>query len=177
MMNQVLFLDIDGVMLTPMYSHFLELREKEFGIPASDEFNYFLDPYPVHLLRTLAREMPLNIVITSQWRIAHDLSEWRQLWQQRQYPGKIVGVTPRLEIYQRSKEIEVYVQEHHIRYYAIVDDLPREAFSEEQQAHFVPCNPKTGFDEAACQRCRELLTEDMDEELQRLLDALRNDEE
>jgi len=87
----------------------------------------------MHNLRRIIKQTKADIVISSSWRI-DGLNKLRWLWQERKYPGEIVGLTPRcseaaeyfgikyFDEVDRGHEIEMYIRENKIRNYVILDD-------------------------------------------------------
>ena len=122
----ILFLDIDGVLVTSRYWNELRLA----GRPARDESgDHVFDPACVEILRQIILRYNFDIVISSTWRMGG--YDWMlELWARRNLPGKIVGCTPVMDmkkgsIYvpsRRGEEIFDYCQKNDVDRYIIIDD-------------------------------------------------------
>jgi hypothetical protein len=80
-MLKVIFLDFDGVLVTPTSS----FRRSRTGIAA--------DPDAVHALNYLVAESGASLVITSTWRLEYSLAELSDLLRSWQIHADIIGVT------------------------------------------------------------------------------------
>lgn len=93
-LQRYLFLDIDGVLNTILYSNYLiDHNEDEV-----DEDGALFDPEAVNNLASIVENVPdLKIIISSTWRLKG--WEWmNRLWMNRQLPGAIYSFTPVLEV-------------------------------------------------------------------------------
>lgn len=93
MIEQYLFLDIDGVLNTIRYSNYLIDNDED----DTDEDGALFDPEAVEKLAHIIKTIPdVKIIISSTWRFKG--WEWiNHLWEKRQMPGKIYSITPALE--------------------------------------------------------------------------------
>lgn len=87
-----LFLDLDGVLNTMDYSD----RLIENGLSDTDEDGAIFDPNAIEQLRAIIEGAHPKIILSSTWRFKG--KDWiKQLWQKRNLPGEIYGLTPALE--------------------------------------------------------------------------------
>ena len=150
-MKKVLFLDIDGVLNTCWWDRKTPV----------DKYGYAFDPNAVANLRRIVEETGASIVISSSWKCM-GLSQMEEMWDVRNLPGKIVGITPNsvsdellvnadidsIELFHiRGEEIKEWLTRHgkHVSHYVIIDDMDN--MLPEQQAHFVHTNPEVGITE------------------------------
>ena len=150
-MKKVLFLDIDGVLNTCWWDRKTPV----------DKYGYAFDPNAVANLRRIVEETGASIVISSSWKCM-GLSQMEEMWDVRNLPGKIIGITPNsvsdellvnadidsIELFHiRGEEIKEWLTRHgkHVSHYVIIDDMDN--MLPEQQAHFVHTNPEVGITE------------------------------
>ena len=95
---RVIFLDIDGVMVSTDYIN----RQSKNGHPRpGDDF----DPRTVRRLNAICDKTGAKIVITSTWRIGLSLKELKnKLLYQGVPPSKVIGMVPVVERPPNSKE-------------------------------------------------------------------------
>lgn len=154
-MNKVIFLDIDGVLNTKwLYT------QMDKNTPR-DKYGYAFDPNAVANLKRIIDETGAEIVISSSWK-SFGLTELIDMWQERNLPGLIIGITPNsvsdelllhadldnMEIFHiRGEEIKEWLLRHgkEVSNYVIIDDVDN--MLPEQQNHFVQTNPETGITE------------------------------
>lgn len=86
-----LFLDIDGVLNTGQYSKYLT----EHNLTDFDENGTILDPNAVEKLRYIIESTHADIIISSTWRY-DGFNKMQKLWDDRNLPGKLVGITPHI---------------------------------------------------------------------------------
>lgn len=104
-MKKIIFLDIDGVLNV---------------IPQGrDEYGDIYHPEFVENLRWIIEQTGAEIVLSTSGRFDDDMLE---KWFVRDYPGKIVGITPHIAICQRGKEIQKWLDENPVDTYCIIDD-------------------------------------------------------
>lgn len=130
---KVIFLDFDGVLnVIP---------------PDHDEFGGLFHPEFVTNLARIIDETEAKLVISSTWRHM-GLERLHKMWEQRGYPGEIIGITPDLwrrvvdeeyhERLQRGDEIQVVINLHpEIEHYVILDD--DQDMLKSQLGNFVCC--------------------------------------
>lgn len=128
---KVCFLDIDGVLNVIPKGH--------------DRFGGTFHPHLVENLKTIIEATQTKIVISSTWRHS-GLKIMQEIWQERNLPGEVVGVTIDLGMHQddegfwqsekRGDEIKQYLNIHpEISSYVIIDDDTD--MLEEQLGNFV----------------------------------------
>jgi hypothetical protein len=136
MMN-VLFLDIDGVLVTSR-----QLIKND-----DDRENY--DPESVKHLNELIEMTEAKIVISSNWRKHKTLKELRDIFETNGIVGEIVGITPSYKelTTMRGTEIQAYIDsvkgtEFEVENFAIFDDEENMLHLER---HYIQTNPKVGI--------------------------------
>lgn len=104
-----------------------------------DKYGYAFDPKAVANLRRIVEETGAIIVISSSWKCM-GLSQMEEMWDVRNLPGKIVGITPNsvsdellvnadidsIELFHiRGEEIKEWLTRHgkHVSHYVIIDDM------------------------------------------------------
>lgn len=154
-MRKVVFLDIDGVLNTKWW-----YTQMDRNTPR-DKYGYAFDPKAVANLRKVVDETGAGIVISSSWKCM-GLSQMEDMWDERNLPGKVVGITPNsvsdellvdtdidsMELFHiRGEEIKEWLTKHgkHVSHYVIIDDMDN--MLPEQQSHFVQTNPEVGITE------------------------------
>lgn len=154
-MHKVIFLDIDGVLNTKWW-----YTQMDRNTP-KDKYGYAFDPKAVANLRRIVEETGAIIVISSSWKCM-GLSQMEEMWDVRNLPGKIVGITPNsvsdellvnadidsIELFHiRGEEIKEWLTRHgkHVSHYVIIDDMDN--MLPEQQSIFVQTNPEVGITE------------------------------
>ena len=154
-MRKVVFLDIDGVLNTKWW-----YTQMDRNTPR-DKYGYAFDPKAVANLRKVVDETEAGIVISSSWKCM-GLSQMEDMWDERNLPGKVVGITPNsvsdellvdtdidsMELFHiRGEEIKEWLTKHgkHVSHYVIIDDMDK--MLPEQQSHFVQTNSEVGITE------------------------------
>lgn len=99
--NRVIFLDFDGVLVPDNGTW--EWRRDRYG----REFH----PECVNNLKEIIDATDAKIVITSSWRGYLSLWQLIRMWNARNMPGEIVGVTKQISIY-RGIEIDEWISKH-----------------------------------------------------------------
>jgi hypothetical protein len=138
---KVLFLDIDGVLVT-------RNAWAKFG-PIRDMFGHIFDPDAVAQLKRVIDETRARIVVSSSWKCvpgSNGLAEMRMLWASRSLPGDVFSVTPNVSSDERGEEIDMWLRtnEEPIEQFAIVDDDVM-GITNFQMSHFVKTNFKDGL--------------------------------
>lgn len=129
---KVLFLDIDGVLLSTRSC----IAQGGPVDPRTPTDPAKLDRVALGLVRKLCFETGAQIVVSSTWRERHAASELEQL-----LDLEILDVTPQLSGQCRGEEVSAWLCAHpNVEKYAILDD--QDDFLEHQQAVFV----QTDFD-------------------------------
>lgn len=92
---KIIFLDIDGVLNVNRRQH--------------DQYGQLFHPEFVDNLKFIVDNTLAKIVISSTWRLS-GIEVMREMWQIRNLPGEIIGVTGRHETGIRGIEIEQYLE-------------------------------------------------------------------
>ena len=151
----ILFLDFDGVMVTDRY----QAQLTDTNCPLRDDYGAKFDPVCVENLRRIIDSTDAGIVITSTWKMDMGLDGIQQMWDVRQLPGKVIGVTPDIDPIHRGNEVQAWLDANPgaVRY-AIIDDTPfLNFFNEEQLPHLFRVDERTGLDEKTVTKVIELL--------------------
>lgn len=106
-LDKIIFLDIDGVL-----NVYCQGRDK-YGCLFHKHFE---DNLKYIIMKTNAK-----IIISSSWRTA-GLEKMRSMWHDRKLPGEIIDITPYDESRHRGKEIQMWLNNHSILKYVIIDD-------------------------------------------------------
>ena len=152
---KILFLDFDGVMVTDRYQAQLTATNS----PLRDEYGAQFDPVCVKNLRHIIDATDAGIVVTSTWKMDMGLDGIQKMWDARQIPGKVIGVTPDIDPIHRGDEIQAWLDANQgaVRY-VIIDDTPfLDFFREEQLPHLFKVDERTGLDEKTVTKVIELL--------------------
>lgn len=150
-----IFLDFDGVMVTDKNQAQLMATNS----PLRDEYGAQFDPVCVENLRRIIDATGADIVVTSTWKMERGLDGMQRMWDARDLPGKVIGVTPDIDPIHRGEEIQAWLDANQgtVRY-AIIDDCPiLDFFREEQLPHLFKVDERTGLDEKTVTRVIELL--------------------
>ena len=106
-MDKVIFLDIDGVLNVIGQGH--------------DEFGQLFHKHFEDNLRWIIEQTGAKIVISSSWRVI-GLKRIKQMWEQRNLAGEIIGITSYMEERHRGKEIQQWLNKNKVHTYVIIDD-------------------------------------------------------
>lgn len=164
-MNKVIFLDIDGVLNTNRWYTQMETNTPQ------DKYGYAFDPKAVTNLKRIVAETGADIVISSSWKCM-GLSQMEDMWEDRNLPGKIIGITPNsisdemllnadidsIELFHiRGEEIKEWLTKYgkQVSNYAIIDDMDN--MLSEQESRFVHTNPENGITEEDALKTIEIL--------------------
>ena len=151
---KMIFLDFDGVMVTDRY----QAQLTAINSPLRDEYGAKFDPVCVENLRRIIDSTDADIVVISTWKMEMGLDGIQKMWDARQLPGKVIGVTPDIDPIHRGDEIQAWLDANPgaVRY-AIIDDTPfLDFFNEEQLPHLFKVDERTGLDEKTAIRVIEL---------------------
>lgn len=154
-MKKIIFLDFDGVMVTDRYQEQLMTS----GSPLRDEHGVKFDPVCIKNLRQIIDNTDAEIVVISTWKMEMGLNGIRKMWSDRDLPGKVIGITPDIDILHRGNEIKTWLgkQTGTVRY-AIIDDCPiLDFFRKEQLPFLFKVDERTGLDEETADRIIEHL--------------------
>ena len=152
-MKKIIFLDIDGVLNTQLWYTQMDRNT------TIDKYGYAFDPNAVANLKRIVEETGADIVISSSWKCM-GLTQMEDMWNDRNLPGRIVGITPNsvsdelllhadidsMELFHiRGEEIKEWLSKHgkRVSNYVIIDDMDN--MLPEQQSHFVQTNPEVGI--------------------------------
>ncbi len=149
-MRKIIFLDFDGVMVTEKY---LEQLMAD-GYSIEDDYGSFFDSNCVKNLKEIIDFTDAGIVVTSTWKMNMGLDGIQAMWETRNLPGKVVGITPDIDPVHRGDEIAAWLatQTGAVRY-AIIDDCPiLDFFNEDQLPHLFKVDEMTGLDEETAKK-------------------------
>ena len=149
-MKKIIFLDIDGVLVTDRG----QKSQLATNGTLRDEHGALFDPLSVESLRQIIDSTDAEIVVTSTWKMEMGLEGIRQMWFDRDLPGKVVGVTPDIDPIHRGDEIAAWLDTcgEDCRY-AIIDDTPfTDFFREEQHKYLFKVDERIGIDEETVKR-------------------------
>lgn len=152
---KIIFLDFDGVMVTDRY----QAQLTDSNCPLRDDYGAKFDPVCVENLRLIIDATDADIVVISTWKMEMGLDDIQKMWDARQLPGKVIGVTPDIDPVHRGDEIQAWLDANPgaVRY-AIIDDTPfLDFFNEEQLPHLFKVDERTGLDEETATKVIELL--------------------
>ena len=142
----VIFLDYDGVVNTPMWNE--DGNKCRYNFPDDNKVNNF---QAVQWISELCEKCDYSIVVTSTWK--NDPNYKECLINGGLRPGiKILGKTERPAgtnrvDFSRGEEIEQYLKYHpEIEKYLIIDD--EDDFTDEQKKHFIKTRHDVGFQKA-----------------------------
>jgi hypothetical protein len=153
----VIFLDIDGVLVTPNYSvqaHGL-WKQTNGWFKSRDEFGAIFDPMAIDCLVYLCDTTDSKVVVSSSWR-SKGLKRMKDLFKVRGIPIDVIDITP-MTIGIRGSQIEEWLIEHDdVSNYVILDDDVD--FTDAQlKDHFVCTKGKYGFDHNALVKALKIL--------------------
>ena len=153
--EKVIFLDFDGVLATDDYEDSL----LEGGKVTHDKYGRLFNPSCVEMLNMIIKRTNAGIVVSSDWRNFLSLWDMVRMWDYRNMPGIILGVTPSVSIY-RSEEIDKWLRRHsEVKQYVIIDDMDCIQFSEEQRPVLITTNHFSGLDETPADLAIRILAE------------------
>lgn len=133
----VVFLDYDGVVNTPMWD--AEGKRCRFNFPEDNKVNNFQS---VQWVSEFCEKLGYSIVVTSTWRIDPNYEACLKNGGLRE-GIEIVGKTPSLRSEPRGEEIKAYLTSHpEIESFLIFDD---EDDMGELRDHLVLCDTNRGF--------------------------------
>ena len=153
MKGKVIFLDIDGVLNTKYW-----YTQMDSNTP-KDKYGYAFDTNAVANLKKIVDDTGAEIVISSSWKCM-GLSLLKEMWKQRELPGKIIGITLNSvsnelllntdlnsmeHLHIRGAEIREWLRNNskHVSHYVILDDMDN--VLAEQRDNFVWIDPNVGI--------------------------------
>ncbi|MFD0675603.1 MULTISPECIES: HAD domain-containing protein [unclassified Paenibacillus] len=112
---KVIFLDIDGVMVTSRHL-----------IQSSKYFGYEFDPECIINLREILDRTEAYIVVSSSWREGRTLKQLQSIFEINGL-NKVIGMTPIFDGAIRGREIQEYIKiskgtQQEINHFIIIDD-------------------------------------------------------
>jgi hypothetical protein len=159
---KVIFLDIDGVLVTRKHMLFLAESGYEKMVDANNDEKF--DPICVANLGKLIEETGAKIVVSSTWRYM-GVGPLQKIFRDRKVSGEIIGLTTieRFEddskIYAgecRGRQIQEYLEDHpEIENYVIIDD--DSDMMECQLDNFVHTKFEDGFIDSALEKAIKIL--------------------
>ena len=166
---KIIFLDFDGVLNTEYHQRQLQFEGKIW----QDKHGASFDPEAVKQLQAIVDKTHADIVIESSWKYL-GLEAMQEMWQDRQLPGRVIGITPSaisdnillstdLDVLDSSMlhckgaEIASWLYDNNIQDapYAIIDD--EYVILESQLPHLVLTNPYDGLTEELAMRAIGIL--------------------
>ena len=171
-MDKVIFLDFDGVLNAFYYPKQLA----DHGQVWRDLFGVLFAPECIAQLGRIIETTDAQILISSSWKIPFEgetdeivLNRLKEMWEIRQYPGRIDGVIPNLTFQEildmhcgddfvchKGFEIEQWLREHpECTSYAILDD--EEIVLPKHKSHFVRTDRMVGLQKKNADRTIEIL--------------------
>lgn len=150
---KVLFLDIDGVLISERSFWQAQLRHTRRVIP---------DQRALLALRQLVQDTGAKIVITSSWRPwpgTRPTRAYLQLQSILAHNGTpVYDETPCLEIngMDRGDEIAAWLEEHPTEWFAVIDDNDRFGTRAEIRERWIPVNARQGLTKEDCEKAAAL---------------------
>lgn len=149
---KVIFLDIDGVMISQRSVWLVNLPwlKKDMGVSYRARRN----------LRWLVERTKAKIVITSSWRGGGELYENIKNCLARN-GTPVMDETPVLDIWEddRSDEIAAWLEAHGAEKYVVLDDSPSFEHRADVRAHWVEVDYKWGLGRRDVRRALDYLAE------------------
>lgn len=140
--NKVIFLDIEGVVVTHrsiLVQHCVERGETYHG--GRSGWHRFIDPIAIGLIYKLAKDYRAQIVLTSTLRgLSHTYSGLCAVaphWLED--ATELLSFEHTRHASSREEEIEDFIRLHNVNKYVVIDDRRLHSSS------FVWCNPRDGF--------------------------------
>lgn len=121
-MQNYTFLDFDGVLNHSKYYDTDEFMLHDINYP-----NEQLSRNTIALLNKFLIKTNSVVVVTSDWRLGTSVEELQSILEKKGFTGRVVGKTKNLShefntCMCRGKEIEQYINEHHIESFVVFDD-------------------------------------------------------
>jgi hypothetical protein len=124
----VIFLDIDGVLATDK-QFFMNRQKYQRKNPEAAELGapYPFDPGCVERLNTILEQTGARIVISSDWRLHWGIADLCRIFRMNgvsRCPDDVTENLPMMNLERaRAGEIGVYVNDHALTSYVVIDDL------------------------------------------------------
>jgi len=161
-MKKVIFLDFDGVLQNGKMYNLWKNRKEVAAFPSLKQYGFFFDADCVNCLQTLVEQTNAKIVISSSWR-SLGWERMNELWDSYEMPGRLIDMIPLKdaqstggrEKLKRGECIEMWLQNHPVDAYVILDD--NDEMLANQQAQFVQTKTYRGFCEADLEKAINIL--------------------
>jgi len=152
---KVIFLDFDGV-LNPLGNE--DIRHKlwhlDNSIKSKDKYGYLFDETCMRWLHYILLKTDAKVVVSSSWRWI-GLDDMQSMWQSRNYPQRIHDITRLSTFEKRSEDIDIYVNQHNICKYCIIDDI--DMFQKHQADKLVITDAGVGLERKSALKAIEIL--------------------
>lgn len=136
--RKVIFLDIDGVLVTP--------KSPTFGKYVEHEGRKFLGgpcPYAMGILNDLAYSSGAEVVLSSTWRLYHPIGEMNSFLRAHGFLHHIIDYTPEKLTSKRGQEIDLWLQDNPgVEKFVILDD---DSDTEPHMDHLVQTDFREGL--------------------------------
>lgn len=120
---KIIFLDIDGVL---NYASWNTHLEEKLVMADQSWWSEMIDPTCVECLNQIVKDVGAKVVLSSTWRLYHDIETMAEILEGKGFVGEIIGRTPaRLSSQSRGGEIQSWLNscEEDVTTFAILDDL------------------------------------------------------
>ena len=139
----IMFLDIDGVLVTERYIEKQIKRGESFKKEARNHF----DPDCMWVIREIITKHNCKVVITSTWRTDYpDDNLWKIIinnFKRYDIDKEIIGIT-NIDEKSRGEQIKDYLNKHKCKKFIIIDD---DNDMGDLENHLILCNAKYGINE------------------------------
>lgn len=150
--DYVIFLDIDGVL---NHKQFYE-KKKELLYKSHIKLPFPFDCFDVNIIHNLnkfwEKYTDVKLVISSSWRWDSDLDKTLKQVGLRK---KIDNITPTIISNHRGEEIDIFLQDHNVKNYVIIDDV--DDMLEHQKEHLILCDDNVGLTQENLEKVIEIL--------------------
>lgn len=109
MNNKIIFLDIDGVLVT---------AGSRWSFEAEPKFH----PAAVENLNMITDATGAKLVMSSMWRVGRSLPNLRRILKRNGVTGELIGKTPEYGYEERQEEILDYLEENPCSRWICIDD-------------------------------------------------------
>jgi len=155
---KVIFLDIDGVLVTG--DHLIALKDAgqdSYDRSDDDRIFHHFNPDTIRELNRITNKTGARLVISSTWRF-NGKDRIRALFKERGIQGHITGMTDLQPSPKDSRgyEISDYLHRHRIETYIILDD--DSDMRPDQMDRLVKCDFKTGLTTELADKATTLLS-------------------
>lgn len=157
---KLIFLDFDGVINSKQFFNSLQNRDKDDKLVLVDTDEMF-DTKAVKLINQLVEKSKAEVVVSSSWRIMHDLEDLNKILKKFGATFEAIDVTPRL-YEERGIEIQTYLdyvksKGDIVESFIIIDDDSDMAHFRNTN-HFIKTTFDTGFTEWHLEEAIKVLT-------------------